>query len=166
VSFPALSDANLHRLDKTSSNEFLGSLYRCANVYVAPYQSEGFNLPVLESMASGTPVIVPRGGCTDDFTRSKFTRYIKAVVSETADPTTDKIMNRMLRVDKDSLFSEMKFVLDDHATAMKWLKTASKAAANFAREHYEWKSVLKLLIEHLASDKKSCFSKILSKDEL
>jgi glycosyltransferase involved in cell wall biosynthesis len=142
----------------------MGSLYRCANVYVAPYQSEGFNLPVLESMASGTPVIVPRGGCTDDFTRSKFTRYVKAIISETAHATTDKIINRMLRVDEDSLFSEMKFVLDDHAAAMKWLKKASISASNFASKHYEWDHILQLLIKYLARDKNSCFSRILSNE--
>ena len=42
-------------------------LYGGADVYVSPYKAEGFNLPVIESIASGTPVIVTDGGATDDF---------------------------------------------------------------------------------------------------
>ena len=38
-----------------------------ADCYVSPYRAEGFNLPVLEAIACGTPVIVTEGGATDDF---------------------------------------------------------------------------------------------------
>ncbi len=42
-------------------------LYGIADCYVSPYRAEGFNLPVLEAIACGTPVIVTQGGATDDF---------------------------------------------------------------------------------------------------
>ena len=42
-------------------------LYCLADTYVSPYRAEGFNLPVLEAIACGTPVIVTEGGATDDF---------------------------------------------------------------------------------------------------
>jgi glycosyltransferase involved in cell wall biosynthesis len=42
-------------------------LYAGADAYVSPYRAEGFNLPVLEAMACGAPVIVTTGGATDDF---------------------------------------------------------------------------------------------------
>lgn len=42
-------------------------LYGMADCYVSPYRAEGFNLPVLEAIASGTPVVVTDGGATDDF---------------------------------------------------------------------------------------------------
>ena len=45
----------------------LRALYGVADAYVSPYRAEGFNLPVLEAMACGTPVIVTAGGATDDF---------------------------------------------------------------------------------------------------
>jgi glycosyltransferase involved in cell wall biosynthesis len=37
-------------------------LYANATVFVLPSQDEGFGLPALEAMASGTPVIVSDGG--------------------------------------------------------------------------------------------------------
>ncbi|MDH4390193.1 MAG: glycosyltransferase family 4 protein [Aquabacterium sp.] len=50
-------------LDQTQ----LRALYGVADAYVSPYRAEGFNMPVLEAMACGTPVIVTGGGATDDF---------------------------------------------------------------------------------------------------
>ena len=34
---------------------------------MSSYRGEGFNLPVLEAMACGLPVVVTSGGATDDF---------------------------------------------------------------------------------------------------
>ncbi len=45
----------------------LRTLYGVADAYVSSYRAEGFNLPVLEALACGTPVIVTAGGATDDF---------------------------------------------------------------------------------------------------
>ncbi|MCW7541858.1 glycosyltransferase [Aquabacterium sp. A7-Y] len=42
-------------------------LYGIADCYVSAYRAEGFNLPVLEAIACGTPVVVTDGGATDDF---------------------------------------------------------------------------------------------------
>jgi glycosyltransferase involved in cell wall biosynthesis len=54
-------------LPQTLGLEQLRSLYNVADFYVSPYRAEGFNLPVIEAMACGTPVIVTEGGSTDDF---------------------------------------------------------------------------------------------------
>ncbi|NBW79904.1 MAG: glycosyltransferase [Betaproteobacteria bacterium] len=45
----------------------LRELYGLADYYFSPYRAEGFNLPVIESIACGTPVLVTSGGSTDDF---------------------------------------------------------------------------------------------------
>ena len=43
-------------------DETLAGLYASASLFVLPSQEEGFGLPALEAMASGTPVIVSDGG--------------------------------------------------------------------------------------------------------
>ena len=41
-------------------------LYGMADCYVSPYRAKAFDAPVLEAIATGTPVIVTSGGATDD----------------------------------------------------------------------------------------------------
>ncbi len=54
-------------------------LYATADWYVSPYRAEGFNLPVLEAQACGTPVITSSGGATDDFCNSPAVLKIASV---------------------------------------------------------------------------------------
>ncbi len=50
------------------TNQQMARLYAAADAYVCPYLAEGFNLPALEAIACGVPVLCTRGGPTDDFT--------------------------------------------------------------------------------------------------
>jgi len=129
------------------TNEMIAMLYRCSDIYVAPYASEGFNLPVLESMASGTPVIVTRGGSTDDFTSSTFARYIKSELQQVTSESNE--LKRFFRVHINSLKKEMRFVLKDFSKNMKWLINAGKVAAKVAEEKYSWSKIVELLIPNL-----------------
>jgi glycosyltransferase involved in cell wall biosynthesis len=65
--FTAETMAAVMLIQDDISREQLRHLYGAADCYVSPYRAEGFNLPVLEAIACGTPVIVTRGGATDDF---------------------------------------------------------------------------------------------------
>lgn len=56
----------------------MAGLYQAADVYVAPYMAEAFNLPVLEAAGCGIPVICTRGGPTDEFTDPAFAKYISS----------------------------------------------------------------------------------------
>ena len=149
----------LIRIDQTASNDFMGKLFRCANVYVAPYKAEGFNLPVLESLASGTPVIIPRGGSTDDFTKPSFARYIQSNVVDIIDPLSKDIL-RSLNVSQDSLENEMKFVLEDYEKKKKWLKKASKKASKWAEKNYKWSKITQSLLDYVVNTQGLCLPKI------
>ena len=45
----------------------LNELYNISDCYISPYRAEGFNLTPLEAAATGTPIIVTKGGSTDDY---------------------------------------------------------------------------------------------------
>lgn len=65
----------------------VAKLYQAADAYVSPYIAEGFNLPVLEAIACGLPVICTEGGSTNDFTTPDFAKRIDSIlkVDETYD---------------------------------------------------------------------------------
>ncbi|MBR8835616.1 MAG: glycosyltransferase family 4 protein [Stigonema ocellatum SAG 48.90 = DSM 106950] len=60
----------------------VSQLYQAADAYVSPYFTEGFNMPVLEAIACGLPVICTKGGPTDDFTTQDFALYIESKLQE------------------------------------------------------------------------------------
>ena len=49
-------------LQRVETSELPG-LYQLASVFVYPSLIEGFGIPILEALSSGTPVITSRGGC-------------------------------------------------------------------------------------------------------
>jgi glycosyltransferase involved in cell wall biosynthesis len=102
---PTLIEA-LRYIAKNLPWETLHRLYHGADAYVAPYRAEGFNLPVLEAMASGLPVLVTRGGATDDFCPDPACFGIAAdtaggELGEYLEPRIESIIEQMNRVVED-----------------------------------------------------------------
>lgn len=57
----------------------LAALFRTCSVGVWPYRAEGFLVPALESLACGTPTIVPEIGPTSDFSTNRTSFLVPAV---------------------------------------------------------------------------------------
>jgi glycosyltransferase involved in cell wall biosynthesis len=69
----------------------LKELYCLSDFYASPYRGEGFNLPVIESIACGTVPIVPVGGSTDDFCNSS-----NAYLIDSATMRNEKVGDRLV----------------------------------------------------------------------
>ena len=87
----------------------LNGLYNAADCYVSPYKAEGFNLPPLEAAAAGVPIIVTKGGSTDDYVDPSFAMQIESQkVSEEGsfflEPNVDSLVEKIeaLILKKDS----------------------------------------------------------------
>lgn len=117
----------------------LADLYRSADVLVSPYQLEGFNMPVLEAVACGLPVICTAGGPTDDFTRDSFAWRIDSDLV-VLDGGSERLMP-----DPDHLLHLMEKALEDRSFRSRAVATGP----GFAAEYYGWAKVTDHLVEVL-----------------
>jgi glycosyltransferase involved in cell wall biosynthesis len=118
----------------------LRALYGVADAYVSPYRAEGFNLPVLEAMACGTPVIVTGGGATDDFCPPALSVQLPSREGTKVDEPA--MFGRFLVPDHDAMVQAMLDVaegrLDRHAPERR------AARAQLVRQ-YSWTAVTRSL---------------------
>ncbi len=54
-------------LEGTLEGREMAGLYTACDLLVHPYRGEGFGMPALEARACGLPMVITRGGSTDDF---------------------------------------------------------------------------------------------------
>jgi glycosyltransferase involved in cell wall biosynthesis len=94
----------LGSIRKISSNldlDELRVLYGAADAYVSPYRAEGFNLPPLEAAACGTPVILTKGGASDDYFDPSFALQVESTRKSSdqlgvyLEPSLDHLADRM-----------------------------------------------------------------------
>jgi glycosyltransferase involved in cell wall biosynthesis len=118
----------------------IAEFYQLADVYVAPYRGEGFNLPVLEASACGTPVICTKGGATDDFMTDDTARFIE---SRPADFTYRKgVTGFGLEPDLDHLIHLMLEVMED----TEWRAHAAHVGPTRAQKEFNWDMIVDKLI--------------------
>lgn len=119
----------------------LRALYGVADAYVSPYRAEGFNLPVLEAMACGTPVIVTGGGATEDFCPDALALKLPARPGTRADEPS--MIGEFLVPDVDALTECMLAVADGRVPR----DTAERSAARQQLvAEYSWPRVTQQLI--------------------
>jgi glycosyltransferase involved in cell wall biosynthesis len=143
-----LTQAELNRLQTrlryegvTMTFAQLAQIYQAADAYVSPYRAEGYNMPVLEAIASGLPVICTRGGSTDDFTADEFALRIDS--TQVPLPGPDAVGRYVLQPNLDHLVSLMKQVMDDPTIGAR----ARQAGPAFAATNFTWRRVVDQLLE-------------------
>jgi len=128
-------------LDQTQ----LRALYSVADAYVSPYRAEGFNMPVLEAMACGTPVIVTGGGATDDFCPP--TLSVKLPAREGTKADEPSMFGRFLVPDEDALVQAMVDVAERRTPRETPERLAARAQLV---QHYSWRAVTRSLQDLVA----------------
>ncbi len=132
-------------IDKYLPEEEMASLYRACDVFVCPYRGEGFSLPTLEAMACGLPVIVTKGGATDDFVSESFGWRIDAEQKSIGHTIDGHILVEeafILEPNKEQLKELFHSIHKDPAE----IKSRGMIASFTARKYWTWKrSSLKVL---------------------
>ena len=137
----ALVRSRLQYVSNALPSAGMAALYQAADVYVSPYQAEGFNMPVLEAMACGLPVICTKGGPTDEFTHPDFARRIDSTL--VAMKEEDKLR---LAPDVDHLIALMADVVGNGA----FREQARAAGPAFVATRFTWTHVVDRLLQVLA----------------
>jgi glycosyltransferase involved in cell wall biosynthesis len=117
----------------------MGELFCAADAYVSPYRAEGFNLPVLEAAACGTPVICTAGGSTDDFVEPTFALRIAS--KKVSGPGQYK-NGVQLEPSLDHLVTLIERVMDDCA----FREGAKLAGPAHVASHYSWNRIADRLL--------------------
>ncbi|MEJ5244460.1 MAG: glycosyltransferase [Bacteroidota bacterium] len=132
-------------IDDSMSEEEIASLYRACDVFVSPYRGEGFSLPTLEAMACGLPVVVTRGGATDDFTDEKCAWYLSAEKINIGKTLDGKLFTNeayLLEPDRDHLCATLKYIFANPTEVY----SAGLIASAKARKFWTWRnSTIRLL---------------------
>lgn len=119
----------------------LAKLYRASDAYVSPYRGEGFNLPVLEALASGLLPIVTAGGSTDDFCPDTLSLKVAATLVPFKDG------GWILEPNLESLISCLQRSVEDEALR----RTVATEAPRWVGERLTWAHVSRALADRLAS---------------
>ncbi|QIZ71962.1 glycosyltransferase family 4 protein [Oxynema aestuarii] len=143
----------------TLSASAIVRLYRAADVYVAPYLAEGFNLTVLEAIACGLPVICTRGGPTDDFTRPEFTWYIESQL-ETITKFGD------LRYARSPNWDSLIALMERAIASPEFRLQARSSGPAFVGDRFTWRRVVDRLLEVILPDRAGDYTDDTAKPSL
>ena len=134
----------------------LACLYSACDCLAMPYRGEGFGLPILESMACGTPAIVPAGGASDDFVTEETGLLLSSEVVETTHDWKLAGPPQELAIDVDELRIAMRSAYEEPDRTRELGKNAGQfVAANFTwAQTYESMKTRLLAISTRALEKR------------
>ena len=115
-------------------------LYGLADAYVSPYRAEGFNLPVLEAIACGTPVIVTEGGATEAFCPPEVALRIPGILGTREDAGA---VSRFIEPDAAKLMQAIDSVIEGRALN----RSAQAHTRQEIVEHFSWLNTARRLAE-------------------
>ena len=135
---PNLAAENISRSiisisDNLTQNQ-LNGLYGAADCYVSPYRAEGFNLTPLEAAASGTPVVITKGGSTDDYFHESFALQIESTLHKVGNTT-------QLEPLLESLVEQLSALIEGRAS-----KLESRIAQQFIEKNFSWNTAVNKLV--------------------
>lgn len=128
-----ISQAIISMSDNLTQSQ-LNGLYGAANCYVSPYRAEGFNLTPLEAAASGTPIIITKGGSTDDYFHESFALQIESTLRK-----NDK--GTFLEPSLDSLIEQLSILIEGKASGLN-----NNYAQQFIGNNFTWEAAVNKLV--------------------
>lgn len=129
-------------IGETLSFAKMAQLYQAADAYVSLYLAEGFNLPALEAIGCGLPLICTKGGPTDDFTTPDFAWHVESTFQE---GTSNGQPIFRLMPDLEHSIALMKNIIEQPELCDR----SREAGPKFVASGFTWKHVADQLLEVL-----------------
>lgn len=134
----------------------LAALYRSCDLSVYPYRAEGFGIMILESMACGTPCLVPRFGACMDYCNDGNALFVqpKRIQLPLKKVMTYNTLGMTVAVDAVD-FCEVpvgrlaNVMRDAYDAGREALPRLSRSAAANAHEYFRWQDTAKEIITEL-----------------
>lgn len=127
------------------SDEAIAGLYTACDCLVHPYRGEGFGMPVAEAMACDLPVIVTKGGSTDDFCVEDTAYLVEADRRDIAFNEETAGQTWLFEPRVASLIEQMKFVRENTEEAAE----KGRRGGEYVRENLTWKHSSDRAVERL-----------------
>lgn len=134
---PAVAES-IYQAPSSLSLADMRRLFGAMDAYVSPYRGEGFNLPVIEAIACGTPAIVTAGGATDDYCAGPLALKVMAEPAHVSG-------GRGLEPDLESLVEQMESAMMRPLAATREFADARESLV----ARYSWAKVVERLTEIL-----------------
>lgn len=134
--------------NKTLSYSKINDLYNAADLYISPYLAEGFGMTMLEALAAGLNVLVPRSGSTCEYMNDIYMNggesYIFYVYSNVSVDPNGLCQNN---ITMNNLMSTLLI----NETNIKKIKSNKvyKTMKNYIEKDYSWYRVGELLYQYL-----------------
>ena len=120
---------NIIFISKNMTLAALNGLFNISDCYISPYRAEGFNLVPLEVAATGTPIIVTKGGSTDEYFRKDFGLQIESRVINSNN-------RNYLDPDLESLVENALLIIQNPR------KYGNKNSIKFVKDNFSWKKIV------------------------
>jgi glycosyltransferase involved in cell wall biosynthesis len=134
--------------NKTLSYSKINDLFNAADLYISPYLAEGFGLTMMESLAAGLNVLVPRSGSTHEYMNDIYknggNKYIFYVDSDVTVDSNGLCQNNitMNNLMSTLLLNEQRFKESKNEKTYITMKT-------YIEKDYSWYKVAELLYDYL-----------------
>lgn len=137
----------IHIEDELTERE-LASLYRSCDILVSPYRGEGFNLPAIEAMACGLPLVITKGGASDDFVTDDIAWLI-----DSEQVSFGYILGKyefteeafILEPNEESLSLTLRAIYDNPNE----INSAGLLASYYARKHHTWENAAIKILQRI-----------------
>ncbi len=132
-------------LTEELSDSAIAGLYTACDCLVHPYRGEGFGMPVAEAMACDLPVIVTRGGATDDFCVEETAYFVEADRRNIAFNEETAGQTWLFEPQTDSLIQQMNHVLGHPEEASE----KGRLGGEHVRDNLTWNQASDRAVERL-----------------